>query len=129
MPLIPCGAEGQSAVMSKSLFTAPLPVSLSQMEKLSEVDLAIEGLSPSLRLSKSTSHNPDVQRLVHVITEIYDRLSRRLLYARVGTPYCPEHDLPMVANVFLRNGRCGKKPWKVPRNLSRVVSPLLFVGA
>lgn len=62
------------------------------MEK-PEVD-AIEGLSPAIAIEqKSTSHNP--RSTVGTITEIYDYL--RLLYARVGTPYCPEHDLPMVA--------------------------------
>ena len=65
---------------------------LSQMEK-PEVD-SIEGLSPAIAIEqKSTSHNP--RSTVGTITEIYDYL--RLLYARVGTPYCPEHDLPMVA--------------------------------
>ena len=58
-----------------------------------EVD-AIEGLSPAIAIEqKSTSHNP--RSTVGTITEIYDYL--RLLYARVGTPYRPEHDLPMVA--------------------------------
>ena len=62
------------------------------MEK-PEVD-SIEGLSPAIAIEqKSTSHNP--RSTVGTITEIYDYL--RLLYARVGTPYCPEHDLPMVA--------------------------------
>ena len=61
---------------------------LSQMEK-PEVD-SIEGLSPAITIEqKSTSHNP--RSTVGTITEIYDYL--RLLYARVGTPYCPEHDL------------------------------------
>ena len=68
---------------------------LSQMEK-PEVD-SIEGLSPAIAIEqKSTSHNP--RSTVGTITEIYDYL--RLLYARVGTPYCPEHDLPMVAQTI-----------------------------
>ncbi|ENV00001.1 excinuclease ABC subunit UvrA [Acinetobacter variabilis] len=83
-------AEGQRRyVESLSAYARQF---LSQMEK-PEVD-SIEGLSPAIAIEqKSTSHNP--RSTVGTITEIYDYL--RLLYARVGTPYCPEHDLPMVA--------------------------------
>ncbi|WP_343597439.1 excinuclease ABC subunit UvrA [Acinetobacter sp.] len=83
-------AEGQRRyVESLSAYARQF---LSQMEK-PDVD-AIEGLSPAIAIEqKSTSHNP--RSTVGTITEIYDYL--RLLYARVGTPYCPEHDLPMVA--------------------------------
>ena len=56
-----------------------------------DVDL-IEGLSPAISIEqKSTSHNP--RSTVGTVTEIHDYL--RLLYARVGTPYCPEHKLPL----------------------------------
>lgn len=83
-------AEGQRRyVESLSAYARQF---LSQMEK-PEVD-SIEGLSPAIAIEqKSTSHNP--RSTVGTITEIYDYL--RLLYARVGTPFCPEHDLPMVA--------------------------------
>ena len=83
-------AEGQRRyVESLSAYARQF---LSQMEK-PDVD-AIEGLSPAIAIEqKSTSHNP--RSTVGTITEIYDYL--RLLYARVGVPYCPEHDLPMVA--------------------------------
>jgi excinuclease ABC subunit A len=83
-------AEGQRRyVESLSAYARQF---LSQMDK-PEVD-SIEGLSPAIAIEqKSTSHNP--RSTVGTITEIYDYL--RLLYARVGTPYCPEHDLPMVA--------------------------------
>lgn len=83
-------AEGQRRyVESLSAYARQF---LSQMEK-PEVD-SIEGLSPAIAIEqKSTSHNP--RSTVGTITEIYDYL--RLLYARVGTPYCPEHELPMVA--------------------------------
>ncbi|HAU15231.1 MAG TPA: excinuclease ABC subunit UvrA, partial [Gammaproteobacteria bacterium] len=65
---------------------------LSLMEK-PDVD-HIEGLSPAISIEqKSTSHNP--RSTVGTITEIYDYL--RLLYARVGTPRCPDHDLPLEA--------------------------------
>lgn len=86
-------AEGQRRyVESLSAYARQF---LSQMEK-PEVD-AIEGLSPAIAIEqKSTSHNP--RSTVGTITEIYDYL--RLLYARVGTPYCPEHDLPMVAQTI-----------------------------
>ncbi|MFC6205063.1 excinuclease ABC subunit UvrA [Psychrobacter urativorans] len=83
-------AEGQRRyVESLSAYARQF---LSQMEK-PEVD-SIEGLSPAIAIEqKSTNHNP--RSTVGTITEIYDYL--RLLYARIGTPYCPEHDEPMVA--------------------------------
>ena len=65
---------------------------LSMMEK-PDVD-AIEGLSPAISIEqKSTSHNP--RSTVGTITEIHDYL--RLLYARAGTPRCPEHGIPLAA--------------------------------
>ena len=65
---------------------------LQLMEK-PDVDL-IEGLSPAIAIEqKATSHNP--RSTVGTVTEIHDYL--RLLYARVGTPYCPEHALPLEA--------------------------------
>jgi excinuclease ABC subunit A len=54
---------------------------------------AIEGLSPAISIEqKSTSKNP--RSTVGTVTEIYDYL--RLLYARIGIPYCPEHNLPIM---------------------------------
>ncbi|HET9819733.1 MAG TPA: excinuclease ABC subunit UvrA [Rhodanobacteraceae bacterium] len=65
---------------------------LSMMEK-PDVD-QIEGLSPAISIEqKSTSHNP--RSTVGTITEIHDYL--RLLYARVGTPRCPNHGTPLAA--------------------------------
>lgn len=59
-----------------------------------EVDL-IEGLSPAIAIEQKTAgHNP--RSTVGTITEIHDYL--RLLYARVGTPYCPTHHLPLQAH-------------------------------
>ena len=53
----------------------------------------IEGLSPSISIDqRTTSHNP--RSTVGTVTEIYDYL--RLLYARVGTPYCPDTDEPLT---------------------------------
>jgi excinuclease ABC subunit A len=77
-------AEGQRRyVESLSAYARQF---LSMMEK-PDVD-HIEGLSPAISIEqKSTSHNP--RSTVGTITEIYDYL--RLLYARVGTPRCPEH--------------------------------------
>jgi len=58
-----------------------------------EVDL-IEGLSPAIAIEqKAASHNP--RSTVGTVTEIHDYL--RLLYARAGTPYCPEHNLALEA--------------------------------
>ena len=62
------------------------------MEK-PDVDL-IEGLSPAIAIEqKAASHNP--RSTVGTVTEIHDYL--RLLYARVGTPYCPEHGIALEA--------------------------------
>ncbi|MDI3260324.1 MAG: excinuclease ABC subunit UvrA [Sinobacteraceae bacterium] len=81
-------AEGQRRyVESLSAYARQF---LGQMDK-PDVD-AIEGLSPAISIEqKSTSHNP--RSTVGTVTEIYDYL--RLLYARVGTAYCPDH--PEVA--------------------------------
>ncbi len=55
---------------------------------------SIEGLSPSIAIDqKSVSHNP--RSTVGTVTEIYDYL--RLLFARIGVPYCPNHNKPIVA--------------------------------
>ncbi len=65
---------------------------LSMMEK-PDVE-HIEGLSPAISIEqKSTSHNP--RSTVGTITEIHDYL--RLLFARVGTPHCPDHGTPLAA--------------------------------
>ena len=83
-------AEGQRRyVESLSAYARQF---LSLMEK-PDVDL-IEGLSPAISIEqKSTSHNP--RSTVGTITEIYDYL--RLLYARVGDPRCPDHDVSLEA--------------------------------
>src|SRR5918996_2301591 len=61
-----------------------------------EVDL-IEGLSPAIAIEqKAASHNP--RSTVGTVTEIHDYL--RLLYARAGTPYCPEHKLALEAQTI-----------------------------
>lgn len=58
-----------------------------------DVDL-IEGLSPAISIEqKTTSRNP--RSTVGTVTEIYDYL--RLLFARVGIPYCPEHNIPITS--------------------------------
>lgn len=83
-------AEGQRRyVESLSAYARQF---LSIMEK-PDVD-HIEGLSPAISIEqKSTSHNP--RSTVGTITEIYDYL--RLLYARAGTPRCPEHHISLEA--------------------------------
>ena len=83
-------AEGQRRyVESLSAYARQF---LSVMEK-PDVD-HIEGLSPAIAIEqKATSHNP--RSTVGTITEIYDYL--RLLFARVGTPRCPEHGIPLEA--------------------------------
>ncbi|MDL2356361.1 MAG: excinuclease ABC subunit UvrA [Pseudomonadota bacterium] len=84
-------AEGQRRyVESLSAYARQF---LQLMEK-PDVDL-IEGLSPAISIEqKATSHNP--RSTVGTVTEIHDYL--RLLYARVGTPYCPDHaEHPLAA--------------------------------
>ena len=83
-------AEGQRRyVESLSTYARQF---LQLMDK-PDVDV-IEGLSPAISIEqKATSHNP--RSTVGTITEIHDYL--RLLYARAGTPYCPEHGLPLAA--------------------------------
>lgn len=58
---------------------------------------SIDGLSPAISIDqKTTSNNP--RSTVGTVTEIYDYL--RLLYARVGTPYCPEHNEPIESQTI-----------------------------
>ena len=86
-------AEGQRRyVESLSAYARQF---LSVMEK-PDVD-HIEGLSPAISIEqKTTSHNP--RSTVGTITEIYDYL--RLLFARAGTPRCPDHDEPLEARTI-----------------------------
>ncbi len=83
-------AEGQRRyVESLSTYARQF---LSMMEK-PDVDL-IEGLSPAISIEqKSSSHNP--RSTVGTVTEIYDYL--RLLFARIGEPRCPDHDVTLKA--------------------------------
>ncbi len=83
-------AEGQRRyVESLSTYARQF---LSMMEK-PDVDM-IEGLSPAISIEqKSTSHNP--RSTVGTVTEIHDYL--RLLFARVGEPRCPEHEMTLDA--------------------------------
>ena len=83
-------AEGQRRyVESLSAYARQF---LQLMDK-PDVDV-IEGLSPAISIEqKATSHNP--RSTVGTVTEIHDYL--RLLFARAGTPYCPNHDLPLQA--------------------------------
>ncbi|HWI82204.1 excinuclease ABC subunit UvrA [Ramlibacter sp.] len=81
-------AEGQRRyVESLSAYARQF---LQLMDK-PDVDV-IEGLSPAISIEqKATSHNP--RSTVGTVTEIHDYL--RLLFARAGTPYCPEHGVPL----------------------------------
>jgi excinuclease ABC subunit A len=81
-------AEGQRRyVESLSTYARQF---LQVMDK-PDVDM-IEGLSPAISIEqKATSHNP--RSTVGTVTEIHDYL--RLLFARAGTPFCPEHQLPL----------------------------------
>ena len=81
-------AEGQRRyVESLSTYARQF---LQLMDK-PDVDV-IEGLSPAISIEqKATSHNP--RSTVGTVTEIHDYL--RLLFARAGTPYCPDHAVPL----------------------------------
>ena len=83
-------AEGQRRyVESLSTYARQF---LSMMEK-PDID-SLEGLSPAISIEqKSTSHNP--RSTVGTVTEVYDYL--RLLYARAGTPRCPDHHIDLAA--------------------------------
>ena len=83
-------AEGQRRYMeSLSSYARQF---LGNYEK-PDVDV-IEGLSPSIAIDqKSVSHNP--RSTVGTVTEIYDYL--RLLFGRVGVPYCPNHHTPIIS--------------------------------
>ncbi|MGE0581425.1 MAG: excinuclease ABC subunit UvrA [Steroidobacteraceae bacterium] len=83
-------AEGQRRyVESLSAYARQF---LSMMDK-PDVD-SIEGLSPAIAIEqKATSHNP--RSTVGTVTEVYDYL--RLLYARAGTPRCPDHGVELAA--------------------------------
>ena len=84
-------AEGQRRyVESLSAYARQF---LQRMDK-PDVDL-IEGLSPAIAIEqKATSHNP--RSTVGTVTEIHDYL--RLLFARAGTPHCPDHGLPLQSS-------------------------------
>ncbi len=86
-------AEGQRRyVESLSTYARQF---LSMMEK-PDVDM-IEGLSPAISIEqKSSSHNP--RSTVGTVTEIYDYL--RLLFARIGDPKCPDHDVTLEAQTI-----------------------------
>ncbi|WP_067073579.1 excinuclease ABC subunit UvrA [Methanoculleus horonobensis] len=83
-------AEGQRRyVESLSAYARQF---LGLMQK-PDVD-SIDGLSPAISIEqKTTSKNP--RSTVGTVTEIYDYL--RLLFARIGTPFCPEHHIPIEA--------------------------------
>lgn len=86
-------AEGQRRyVESLSAYARQF---LGNMEK-PDVD-SIEGLSPAISIDqKTTSNNP--RSTVGTVTEIYDYL--RLMYARIGVPYCPNHNEPITSQTI-----------------------------
>ena len=58
---------------------------------------SIEGLSPAISIDqKTTNNNP--RSTVGTVTEIYDYL--RLLFARIGVPYCPNHNIPITSQTI-----------------------------
>ena len=82
-------AEGQRRYVESLSAYARQFIGISEKP---DVD-SIEGLSPSISIDqKTTNKNP--RSTVGTITEIYDYL--RLLYARIGIPYCPKHKIPIT---------------------------------
>lgn len=93
---------------------------LGQMEK-PDVD-SIDGLSPAVSIDqKSTSHNP--RSTVGTVTEIYDYF--RLLYARVGTPYCPNDHIPIESQ---SSDQIIDQVWQLPENTKLIVLAPLVQG-
>ena len=86
-------AEGQRRYMES--LSAYARQFLGNSEK-PDVD-SIEGLSPSISIDQKTTHN-NPRSTVGTVTEIYDYL--RLLYARIGVPYCPEHNEPIIGQTI-----------------------------
>ena len=75
---------------------------------------SIEGLSPAISIEqKTTSKNP--RSTVGTITEIYDYL--RLLFARIGVPYCPEHDIIIES----------QSPEKIAENISKELVGMIII--
>jgi excinuclease ABC subunit A len=87
----PCTPRASAAMWRAS---RPMRQFLGRLDK-PDVDL-IEGLSPAISIEQATSHNP--RSTVGTVTEINDYL--RLLYARAGTPFCPDHNLPLQAQTI-----------------------------
>ena len=109
-------AEGQRRyVESLSAYARQF---LSMMEK-PDID-HIEGLSPAISIEqKTTSHNP--RSTVGTVTEIYDYL--RLLFARAGTPICPDHNLSLEGQTA--NQICDKI-LELPENTKlMILAPLI----
>jgi excinuclease ABC subunit A len=81
-------AEGQRRYMESLSSYARMFLGNSEKPDVDQID----GLSPAIAIDqKTTSHNP--RSTVGTVTEIYDYL--RLLYARIGVPYCPHHNEPI----------------------------------
>ncbi len=81
---------------------------------------SIEGLSPAISIEqKTTSKNP--RSTVGTVTEIYDYL--RLLYARIGTPYCPKHNEPIESQTAEQIVNKIKEEYK---NQITILSPIII---
>jgi excinuclease ABC subunit A len=104
-------AEGQRRyVESLSAYARQF---LGMMQK-PDVD-SIDGLSPAISIEqKTTSKNP--RSTVGTVTEVYDYL--RLLFARVGTPYCPDHPLEKIEN---------QTPQKLSENIKKTFKEEIIV--
>lgn len=92
---------------------------LGNIEK-PDVD-SIEGLSPAISIDQKTTHN-NPRSTVGTVTEIYDYL--RLLYARIGRAYCPEHNIEITAQTV---DQITDKIFEYPKD-SRIIvlSPVVY---
>ena len=90
-------AEGQRRYMESLSSYARMFLGNSEKPDVDQID----GLSPAIAIDqKTTSHNP--RSTVGTVTEIYDYL--RLLYARIGVPYCPTHGEPITGQTITEMG-------------------------
>ncbi|NCN51760.1 hypothetical protein GW931_01995 [archaeon] len=84
---------------------------------------SIEGLSPAISIEqKTTSKNP--RSTVGTVTEVYDYL--RLLYARIGVPYCPEHNEPILSQTPEEISKKIQRKFKEENNITpkTIIKPI-----
>ena len=88
--------SGKTSLAFDTIYAEAQRRFIESLSSYADVD-SIEGLSPAISIDqKSTNNNP--RSTVGTVTEIYDYL--RLLYARIGVPYCPNHNIPITSQTI-----------------------------